>query len=109
MDENDLAVHTRGIEVNFGETKALQGVDLDVPAGTVLGLLGPNGAGKTTMVRVLSTLLTPSAGTAHVAGIDVLRNPAQVRSRIGLIGQAAAVDEMLTGRENLTMFARCTA
>lgn len=102
----DLAVRVRGITKRFGETQALAGIDLDVPRGTVLGMLGPNGAGKTTTVRVLSTLLRPDAGEVQVAGIDVLREPAKVRARIGLIGQAAAVDEMLTGTENLVMFAR---
>jgi ABC-2 type transport system ATP-binding protein len=101
-----FAVRARGVTKAFGETQALAGVDLDVPAGTVLGLLGPNGAGKTTMVRVLSTLLRPDAGSVEVAGIDVLRDPSAARARIGLIGQAAAVDEMLTGTENLIMFAR---
>jgi ABC-2 type transport system ATP-binding protein len=101
-----FAVHVRGITKRYGETQALAGVDFDVPRGTVLGLLGPNGAGKTTAVRVMSTLLTPDAGTVEVAGIDVIREPARVRAKIGLIGQAAAVDEMLTGAENLTMFGR---
>jgi ABC-2 type transport system ATP-binding protein len=88
------------------EVRALDGVDLDVAEGRVLGLLGPNGAGKTTTVRVLATLLRPDAGTAQVAGIDVLRDPQQVRRRIGLSGQYAAVDENLTARENLWMFGR---
>ena len=88
------------------EVRALDGVDLEVREGTVLGLLGPNGAGKTTTVRILATLLRPNAGTARVAGFDVLREPQQVRSRIGLSGQYAAVDENLTGRENLWMFGR---
>ena len=105
-DSNELAVRVRGITKRFGDTQALAGIDLDVPRGTVLGLLGPNGAGKTTAVRVLATLLRPDAGEVEVAGIDVLREPAKVRARIGLIGQAAAVDEMLTGTENLVMFAR---
>ncbi len=103
---SDLAVRVRGVTKRFGETQALAGIDLDVPTGTVLGMLGPNGAGKTTTVRVLSTLLRPDAGQVEVAGIDVLREPARVRARIGLIGQAAAVDEMLTGTENLVMFGR---
>jgi ABC-2 type transport system ATP-binding protein len=86
--------------------RALDGVDLEVPEGTVLGLLGPNGAGKTTTVRILTTLLRPDAGSARVAGLDVLREPQAVRSAIGLSGQYAAVDENLTGRENLWMFGR---
>ncbi|MCU0284059.1 MAG: ATP-binding cassette domain-containing protein [Candidatus Nanopelagicales bacterium] len=89
-----------------GEVRALDGVDLEVPAGTVLGLLGPNGAGKTTTVRILTTLLTPDAGTATVHGIDVARDPQSVRRSIGLSGQYAAVDEYLTGRENLLMIGR---
>ena len=103
---SDLAVRVRGLHVRFGETHALRGIDLDVPAGTVLGLLGPNGAGKTTAVRVLSTLLRPDAGSVEIAGVDALREAVEVRGLIGLIGQAAAVDEMLTGHENLVMFAR---
>jgi ABC-2 type transport system ATP-binding protein len=86
--------------------RALDGVDLEVPEGTVLGLLGPNGAGKTTTVRILATLLRPDAGRAVVAGHDVVTEPQQVRRAIGLSGQYAAVDENLTGRENLTMFGR---
>lgn len=89
-----------------GEVRALDGVDLVVPEGTVLGLLGPNGAGKTTTVRILATLLQPDAGRATVAGYDVVRQPQQVRRAIGLSGQYAAIDENLTGRENLTMFGR---
>ncbi len=88
------------------EVRALDGVDLEVREGTVLGLLGPNGAGKTTTVRILATLLRPDAGRATVAGHDVLRDPQAVRTRIGLSGQYAAVDENLTGRENLWMFGR---
>ena len=88
------------------EVRALDGVDLDVQTGTVLGLLGPNGAGKTTTVRILATLLRPDAGSARVAGIDVLRDPQAVRRVIGLSGQYAAVDENLTGRENLWMFGK---
>uniref|UniRef100_J1ZZE9 ABC-type xenobiotic transporter n=1 Tax=Streptomyces auratus AGR0001 TaxID=1160718 RepID=J1ZZE9_9ACTN len=90
----------------FGAVRALDGVDLDVPEGTVLGMLGPNGAGKTTAVRVLTTLLQPDRGKAVVAGIDVLAHPDKVRRSIGLSGQFAAVDEYLTGRENLTMVGR---
>jgi ABC-2 type transport system ATP-binding protein len=89
-----------------GVVRALDGVDLAVHEGTVLGLLGPNGAGKTTAVRILATLLRPDAGRAVVGGIDVLRNPQAVRRTIGLSGQYAAVDENLTGRENLWMFGR---
>jgi ABC-2 type transport system ATP-binding protein len=89
-----------------GEVRALDGVDLQVPEGTVLGLLGPNGAGKTTTVRILATLLRPDAGRAVVAGHDVLTQPQKVRRAIGLSGQYAAVDENLTGRENLVMFGR---
>src|SRR5262245_3360700 len=88
------------------EVRALDGVDLDVETGTVLGLLGPNGAGKTTTVRILATLLRPDAGQARVLGIDVLRDPQAVRRVIGLSGQYAAVDENLTGRENLWMFGK---
>ena len=89
-----------------GEVRALDGVDLTVPEGSVLGLLGPNGAGKTTTVRILATLLRPDEGRATVAGYDVVREAQQVRRSIGLSGQYAAVDENLTGRENLTMFGR---
>ena len=88
------------------EVRALDGVDLEVPEGTILGLLGPNGAGKTTTVRILATLLKPDAGHATVAGFDVVKQAQQLRSVIGLSGQYAAVDENLTGRENLTMFGR---
>ncbi|MET9323269.1 ATP-binding cassette domain-containing protein [Streptomyces sp. NPDC003038] len=97
------AIYAEGLVKTFGEVRALDGVDLDVPEGTVLGLLGPNGAGKTTTVRVLTTLLQPDSGKAVVAGIDVLKHPNEVRRAIGLSGQFAAVDEYLTGRENLQM------
>ncbi|QHC25724.1 ATP-binding cassette domain-containing protein [Streptomyces sp. GS7] len=97
------AIYAEGLVKTFGEVRALDGVDLDVPEGTVLGMLGPNGAGKTTAVRVLTTLLRPDRGTARVAGIDVLAHPDAVRRSIGLSGQFAAVDEYLTGRENLVM------
>nr|WSW61556.1 ATP-binding cassette domain-containing protein [Streptomyces sp. NBC_00998] len=97
------AIYAEGLVKTFGEVRALDGVDLDVPEGTVLGLLGPNGAGKTTAVRVLTTLLKPDSGKAVVAGIDVLKHPNDVRRAIGLSGQFAAVDEYLTGRENLRM------
>lgn len=101
-----LAVEAKGLTKSYKDVKALVGVDLAVPTGTILGLLGPNGAGKTTTVRILSTLLQPDAGSAYVAGIDVLKNPAQAREIIGLSGQYAAVDENLTGRENLIMVGR---
>ncbi|MEW2632290.1 ATP-binding cassette domain-containing protein [Streptomyces sp. NPDC048389] len=97
------AIYAEGLVKTFGDVRALDGVDLDVPEGTVLGLLGPNGAGKTTTVRVLTTLLQPDSGSAVVAGIDVLKHPNEVRRSIGLSGQFAAVDEYLTGRENLQM------
>jgi len=90
----------------FGETQALRGVDLIVPEGGVVALLGPNGAGKTTLVRILSTLLAPDAGVARIAGFDVVDHPTAVRRSIGLAGQYAAVDETLTGRENLEMVGR---
>jgi ABC-2 type transport system ATP-binding protein len=99
-------VEVEGIARSFGETKALAGVDLSVPEGGVVALLGPNGAGKTTLVRILSTLLAPDAGTARVAGFDVVQQPTAVRRCIGLAGQNAAVDETLTGRENLEMVGR---
>ncbi|MDQ0833074.1 ABC-2 type transport system ATP-binding protein [Streptomyces achromogenes] len=97
------AIYAEGLVKTFGDVKALDGVDLDVPEGTVLGLLGPNGAGKTTTVRCLTTLLRPDSGRAVVAGLDVLGHPNEVRRSIGLSGQFAAVDEYLTGRENLQM------
>ncbi|MFF9392921.1 ATP-binding cassette domain-containing protein [Streptomyces griseoluteus] len=100
------AIHAEGLVKTFGDVRALDGVDLDVPEGTVLGLLGPNGAGKTTTVRCLTTLLRPDSGRAVVAGVDVLRHPDTVRRSIGLSGQFAAVDEYLTGRENLQMVGR---
>jgi ABC-2 type transport system ATP-binding protein len=104
------AITAEGLVKTYGSgeklVRALDGVDLEVPEGTVLGLLGPNGAGKTTTVRVLTTLLTPDSGSATVLGIDVLRHPQRVREQIGLSGQYAAVDENLTGRENLVMVGR---
>lgn len=104
----DLAVDARGITKSFGETKALNGVDLQVEAGSILGLLGPNGAGKTTTVRVLTTLLKPDGGTVLVGGHDVVRRPAVVRRFIGLTGQYAALDEFQSGRDNLVMISRLT-
>jgi oleandomycin transport system ATP-binding protein len=100
------AVEVRGLVKHYGDTKALDGVDLDVTEGTVLGVLGPNGAGKTTLVRILSTLVQPDAGSATVAGYDVLRQPRQLRRTIGLTGQYASVDEKLSGWENLYMIGR---
>ncbi len=99
-------IHARGLVKRYGNVTALDGLDLDVPRGTVLGLLGPNGAGKTTAVRILTTLLRPDAGTATVAGVDVLAEPQRVKEHIGLSGQYAAVDEYLTGFENLDMVGR---
>src|SRR5229473_3013341 len=99
-------IDVEGISKSFGETKALAGVDMSVPAGTVQGLLGPNGAGKTTLVRILATLLAPDTGRARISGVDVQKDPDTVRSLIGLAGQYAAVDETLTGRENLVMIGR---
>jgi ABC-2 type transport system ATP-binding protein len=100
------AILTEGLKKRFGEVEALKGVDLQVPTGSVLGMLGPNGAGKTTTVRILTTLLTPDEGRAEVAGLDVVRDAARLRFEIGLAGQNAAVDEILTGRENLEMVGR---
>ena len=100
------AVRVEGVVKRFGETVALDGAGLEVPVGMVFGLLGPNGAGKTTLVRILATLLAPDAGRAEVLGHDVEREPAAVRELLGLTGQFAAVDELLTGRENLEMFGR---
>ncbi|MCO5995138.1 ATP-binding cassette domain-containing protein [Actinoallomurus rhizosphaericola] len=106
MTTTDLAVAAEGLRKRYGGTAALDGLDLAVPAGTVRGLLGPNGAGKTTTVRILATLLRPDEGHATVAGFDVLDRPAEVRPRIGLLGQRTAVDEILSGRQNLELFGR---
>jgi ABC-2 type transport system ATP-binding protein len=106
MHRNTPAIEAEGLRKRYGDTEALAGLDLTVPAGTVCGLLGRNGAGKTTTVRVLTTLLRPDAGTARVAGADVRHHPEQVRARIGLVGQHAAVDEVLSGRQNLVLFGR---
>ncbi|MGH3760795.1 ATP-binding cassette domain-containing protein [Actinophytocola sp.] len=106
MPASDVAVRAEALVKTFGSTRALDGIDLEVPTGTVLGLLGPNGAGKTTAVRILTTLLRPDSGRAWVAGHDVLAEPDAVRRSIGLSGQYAAVDESLTGFENLYMVGR---
>jgi ABC-2 type transport system ATP-binding protein len=99
-------VEARGLVKRFGEVVALEGLDLTVPQGTILGLLGPNGAGKTTAVSILTTLVQPDAGSVHVAGVDAVMSPGEVRRRIGLSGQYAAVDEHLTGFENLELIGR---
>ncbi len=100
------AIQAEGLVKHFGETKALDGVDLEVPFGKVVGVLGPNGAGKTTAVRILATLMKPDAGHATVGGYDVVKDPVRVRSLIGLTGQYASVDEDLNGIENLTLIGR---
>src|SRR5919109_1865680 len=100
------AIRAEGLTKQFGSVQALAGVDLAVPAGTVFGLLGPNGAGKTTAVRILTTILRPDGGRAEVLGIDVTTHPQAVREHIGLAGQFAAIDENLTGRENLQLVGR---
>ncbi|MDX3415510.1 ATP-binding cassette domain-containing protein [Streptomyces cellulosae] len=106
MKDDGYAVRAEGLEKRYGEKRALDGFDLAVRAGTVHGLLGPNGAGKTTAVRILSTLIRLDGGRATVGGLDVERQAREVRARIGLTGQYAAVDEVLTGRQNLEMFGR---
>jgi oleandomycin transport system ATP-binding protein len=99
----DIAIQAEGLRKRFGDTQALDGVDLVARRGTVLGVLGPNGAGKTTAVRILATLLRPDAGTARIGGFDVVAQPAAVRQTIGLTGQYASVDETLSGTQNLVM------
>jgi len=103
---NDQAVSVEALTRRFGATTALHEVDLAVDASTIVALIGPNGAGKTTLVRILSTLLKPSSGRASVAGFDVVSEAAEVRRRIGLTGQYVAIDQDLTGRENLVLFGR---
>jgi ABC-2 type transport system ATP-binding protein len=100
---DELMIQAEGLTKRYGETQALAGVDFAVPAGTILGLLGPNGAGKTTAVRVLTTLARPDSGQATVAGIDVLKHPAEVRRHIGVAAQDATLDQLLTGRQNLVL------
>jgi ABC-2 type transport system ATP-binding protein len=100
---SDSMIHAEGIVKRFGDTLALDGVDLSVDRGRVLGLLGPNGSGKTTLVRILTTLLRADTGSGQVAGCDIVADAARLRSQIGLAGQYAAVDELLTGRENLEL------
>ncbi len=102
----ETAILVQGLEKSYGDLRVLRGVDLDVARGSIVALLGSNGAGKTTLVRILSTLLRPDAGRASVNGFDVIARPAQVRESISLTGQFAAVDEILTGRENLVLVAR---
>src|SRR6478752_1507341 len=102
----DYTIEAEGLRKRFGETQALDGVDLVAKRGSVLGVLGPNGAGKTTAVRILATLAAADAGTARVAGHDVAREPVKVREAIGLTGQYASVDELLTGEQNLVMIGR---
>ncbi|MFI7490976.1 ATP-binding cassette domain-containing protein [Micromonospora echinaurantiaca] len=106
MHDDTPAIEAEGLRKRYGDSEALAGLDLAVPAGRVCALLGPNGAGKTTAVRILTTLLRPDAGRARVAGHDVLRHPDRVRAAIGLVGQHAAVDEVLSGRQNLVLFGR---
>src|SRR5258705_7169781 len=106
LDSTPSAVRVKRVVKRFGSTTALAGVDLEVPEGMVFGLLGPNGAGKTTLLRILATLLRPDAGQAGLLGLDVVADPSKVREQLALTGQFAAVDELLTGRENLEMFGR---
>ena len=102
----EIAIQTNALVKNFGDTRALSGVDLQIRKGSVFGLLGPNGAGKTTTIRILATLLRPDGGSASVLGHDVVKEPAMVRRKVGLTGQYASVDEDLTGHENLVLMGR---
>src|SRR5262245_48045910 len=104
-DTREPAVVATGVRKSFGETAVLEGVDLEVAEGTIFALLGPNGAGKTTIVRILSTLIPADSGEAQVGGHDVVQNPDGVRASIGVTGQFSAVDELLTGKENLQLIA----
>ncbi len=106
MPSIEHAIEVRGLRKSFGSVNVLQGIDLQVPAGSVYAILGPNGAGKTTLVSILSTLLRPDGGTARIFGLDVVRDAAAVRACVGLTGQFAAVDEELSGRDNLVLFGR---
>jgi ABC-2 type transport system ATP-binding protein len=106
MEEKNVAIQVHGLKKSYQKLQVLKGVDFDVARGSIFALLGSNGAGKTTIVRILTTLLKPDGGTARVNGFDVLSQPARVREAISLTGQFAAVDEILTGRENLIMIAR---
>src|SRR5918992_1207860 len=106
MSDVTLAIEASGLEKSFGDTRAVDGVDLSVPRGSVYGVLGPNGAGKTTTIRMLATLLRPDGGTARVLGHDVVSEADAVRGVVSLTGQLASVDEDLTGRENLVLLGR---
>src|SRR4030088_369263 len=106
MEEKNVAIQVHGLQKSFEKLQVLKGVDFDVARGSIFALLGSNGAGKTTIVRILTTLLKPDGGTASVGGFDVVSQPERVRESISLTGQFAAVDEILTGRENLILIAR---
>ena len=105
-DSENLAISARGLVKHFGEVRAVNGIDLDVPRGMIFAILGPNGAGKTTLMRMLATLATPDAGTASVMGFDLVGEPHRVRASIAMTGQFASLDEDLTGRENLVLLSR---